>query len=73
MRPQKTKMRRRLQAAVFFTCGTMARRIQFAVFRDAVPDIETPQGKAATLKTKNSRLLKWVEETAALCKPDAIH
>ncbi len=25
------------------------------------------------MKTKNPKLLKWVEETAALCKPDAIH
>ena len=25
------------------------------------------------MKTKNPELLKWVEETAALCKPDAIH
>ena len=25
------------------------------------------------MKTKNQKLLKWVEETAALCRPDAIH
>ena len=25
------------------------------------------------MKTKNQKLLKWVDETAALCKPDAIH
>ncbi len=25
------------------------------------------------MKTKNQKLLKWVEEVAALCKPDAIH
>ncbi len=25
------------------------------------------------MKTKNQKLLTWVEETAALCKPDAIH
>ncbi|WP_422146316.1 hypothetical protein, partial [Miniphocaeibacter sp.] len=25
------------------------------------------------MKTNHKRLLQWVEEVAALCKPDAIH
>jgi len=37
-----------------------------------VPDIEIHKEQGFAMKTKNEKLLQWVAETAALCKPDAI-
>ena len=72
MRPQETTSDAELQASPFFACGLPVLGLKFAAFREAVP-VSGFSKKGHAMKTKNPKLLQWVEEIAALCKPDAIH
>ena len=72
MRPQETTSDAELQAGPFFACGLPVLGLKFAAFREAVP-VSGFSKKGHAMKTKNPKLLQWVEEIAALCKPDAIH